>query len=205
VNFNGVSGNVCASATNACLAGPSKCLAVAGTIPTSPGGIQGSSNVCYAGTSPVPYSVLNSSNTDSYAWTVPSGATIQSGQGTNKVSISYDTTFTSGLLCVRGNNACGSSVSSCKLISDAPVIFTNIIGSATITQSQKGVSYSVSAVAGATGYQWIVPAGVTIVSGQGTRSVIVDFDSGFNAGSICIVASNGCGASSSKCISIKVQ
>ena len=66
-----------------------------------------------------------------------------------------------------------------------------------------GVSntYSIPAVANATGYTWsISPAGAgTINSGQGSTSVNASFTS---AGQICVIANNLCGPSSQSCLSV---
>ncbi|MBS1634376.1 MAG: PHB depolymerase family esterase [Bacteroidetes bacterium] len=49
-----------------------------------------------------------------------------------------------------------------------------ISGTLTVSAMQNGVSYSVPLHSGST-YTWTVPAGATIVSGQGTNSIVVNF------------------------------
>ncbi|MEQ1675808.1 MAG: S8 family serine peptidase [Chitinophagaceae bacterium] len=66
----------------------------------------------------------------------------------------------------------------------------SISGLTAVCGNQNGIVYSISAVAGATSYTWAVPAGVTIVSGQGTTSITVNFTAGSN-GNITVFASNG--------------
>ena len=51
--------------------------------------------------------------------------------------------------------------------------------------------YSVALTTGST-YLWNVPAGATILSGQGTNSVTVDFDGNFGIVSVVETNSNGC-------------
>jgi poly(hydroxyalkanoate) depolymerase family esterase len=53
---------------------------------------------------------------------------------------------------------------------------TVISGSISVTASTNGVVYSVPAQSGFT-YTWTVPSGITIVSGQGTNSISVNFGS----------------------------
>ena len=53
----------------------------------------------------------------------------------------------------------------------------------TVTVNQQGIAYSVPAVSGAT-YKWIVPAGVSIVNGQGTNSITVNW--GNTSGTISV-------------------
>lgn len=62
--------------------------------------------------------------------------------------------------------------------------FTNLCG--------KTTTISIPAVSGATYYQWIVPAGVTINSGNGTNSINVTFGS-FNSLLISLSVMNQCG------------
>ncbi|MFM7766715.1 MAG: T9SS type A sorting domain-containing protein, partial [Bacteroidota bacterium] len=57
-------------------------------------------------------------------------------------------------------------------------------------------TFSISAVSGATSYNWTPPAGATIVSGQGTTTINVSFGSGFTVeDSVRVAAVNACGAS----------
>ncbi|MFM7672022.1 MAG: S8 family serine peptidase [Bacteroidota bacterium] len=67
----------------------------------------------------------------------------------------------------------------------------SISGNQTICGAQNNVSYSIAAVAGATSYNWTVPTGATIVSGQGTTSIIVNYAAGASSSNISVNASNG--------------
>ncbi len=64
--------------------------------------------------------------------------------------------------------------------------------------------FSVNPVANATGYQWTLPAGANLVSGQGTNSISVDFPAN-SSGNIEVVANNGCGSSSPFAYALQVQ
>lgn len=61
-------------------------------------------------------------------------------------------------------------------------------------------TYSISPVAGATTYNWAVPAGVTILSGQGTTSITASITSA--NGDITVNAENNCGLSGNSLLSI---
>ncbi len=61
--------------------------------------------------------------------------------------------------------------------------------------SSNAVTYSIAAMSTATSYTWAVPAGVTIVSGQGTSSISVSFANTFVSGAITVKANNACGSS----------
>ncbi len=66
-------------------------------------------------------------------------------------------------------------------------------------------SLMISEVVDATEYLWTVPAGVQIVSGQGTNSIIIDWGSTTTNGSICVSAINECGSSVADCTEVMVD
>jgi hypothetical protein len=89
-------------------------------------------------------------------------------------------------------NSCGLSQARCVNLYTAPTNgFACINGMSTVNQ-QVTTSYSVSNVSGATSYNWIVPTGWTILSGQGTTSISVL--TGANSGSVSVTPSNACSA-----------
>lgn len=68
-----------------------------------------------------------------------------------------------------------------------------ITGIADFCLNQQNVTYSVAPVPGASSYTWTVPSGATLVSGQGTTSIVVNF--GTLGGNISVQADNSCGTS----------
>lgn len=74
--------------------------------PATPGGITGNSTVCSGSTGEV-YSISAVTNATTYTWTVPSGATITSGQGTTSITVNYGSN--SGDITVTADNSCGAS------------------------------------------------------------------------------------------------
>jgi hypothetical protein len=100
--------------------------------------------------------------------------------------------FTSGNVTVAAVNACGASTVKTLAISKNPATPAVITGTASVCANQAGVAYSTTAVVGLT-YTWTVPTGASIVSGQGTNSIVVNF--GANAGTVSVKANNACGSS----------
>jgi poly(hydroxyalkanoate) depolymerase family esterase len=75
----------------------------------------------------VTYSVTATSNT-TYTWTVPAGANITSGQGTNQITVTFSTTS--------GNVSVTETAATCKV---GPLnLFVNISGSSNISQITNG-------------------------------------------------------------------
>ena len=85
-----------------------KTLAVRSSL-AAPGVVTGSTVVC-ANSTDNAYSVLPVAGATSYIWTVPSGATITSGSGTNSIVVDFGTTVTGGIT-VKGVNDCGNGLS----------------------------------------------------------------------------------------------
>ncbi len=72
---------------------------------------------------------------------------------------------------------------------------SSISGDDVVCQGSAGHVYSTPTVADATGYQWNVPDGATIITGQGSNSISVNFDNTFEGGNIGVQALNDCNES----------
>jgi hypothetical protein len=205
INVNTV-GTFTVTVTNAngCSASASAITTNTGSLPATPGPITGPA-IGSCNTTGINYSISPVPNTSHYVWTVPSGASIASGQGTTSISVNFGPTFQGGNIVVAASNACGQSPSLIPRILYVQVL-ANMPGA--IAGQSSGIcgpttkTYSIAAVPMAISYTWSVPAGANIVSGQGTTSVIVSFNAGFSYGNLCVTANNVCGSSVAKCILI---
>ncbi len=83
-------------------------------VPAQPGTISGNTTVCENATAET-YSISAVDDATSYTWTVPSGASIVSGQGDTEITVDFGTS--SGDICVTADNACGASTQTCQAIS----------------------------------------------------------------------------------------
>jgi hypothetical protein len=169
-------------------------------LPGAAGPISGPAIVCKSNT--YNYSVGTISGATSYNWTVPTGATISSGQGTTNISVNYGASAVSGNVSVYGSNTAGNGAASNLpvTVNSAPAQPSAITG---ITSPCQGSTetYSVTNVSGVT-YNWTVPAGSSILSGQGTNSISVSV--GSTGGNIQVTPSNSCGSGSSSIMAISV-
>jgi uncharacterized protein (TIGR02145 family) len=68
-----------------------------------------------------------------------------------------------------------------------------IIGPASLCSGTTGIIYTTTPVNGASGYEWTVPAGATIISGQNTLSITVDFGIIASSGNVTVRGFNACG------------
>ncbi len=127
----------------------------------------------------------------SYSW--DGGAT----PGTANNSFTSPGTYT---VIVTGTNGCTSQaqiIITTTSTLPAPGPFTGPVNVCVYVGTGTQLTYSVPEVPGAT-YNWVVPNTVTIVSGQGTNSIIVTINNGFvgNANKqLRLTATNACGTS----------
>lgn len=71
-----------------------------------------------------------------------------------------------------------------------------VLGDAKVYHNETGKTYSINAIAGAT-YNWTVPAGATITSGQGTNTITVNW--GTTGGDVAVATTvSGCAANTYK-------
>ncbi|WP_018341567.1 glycosyl hydrolase family 8 [Cytophaga aurantiaca] len=110
-------------------------------------------------------------------------ATFSSSTLTNGTSISVIMTSNAG--CVTAPTVNSSSIT--ITVSPYPTFDTSITGPTNVTANQTNVTYSVTDQPGMT-YVWTVPAGATIVSGQNTNSIVVNF--GSSSGSVTVKETN---------------
>jgi len=198
----GVIGDICVSSVSACGSSSTSCLGITMqlTTPVMPPTISGPNKVC-AGTLAT-YSTGNVARAITYNWTVPTGVTILNGQGTNIINVQYLANFAGGNITVNGVNGCGSGVVRSKAIMlNLLTASASITGQSTGLCASTGVVYTAVPVTGATSYLWTVPPSATIVSGQGTNSITVDFGN-FNTGSVTVAAQNGCGNGSVRSLTV---
>jgi subtilisin-like proprotein convertase family protein len=123
-----LTGNISVTASNNCGVSAAR-LRTIRAVPAAPVAITGSASVC-VGQTGVTYSTALVYGASSYTWTIPTGSTIVSGQGTNSITINVAGSPRTGTVLVRANNACGSSgnrslaitINACPKIAD----FTNV-------------------------------------------------------------------------------
>lgn len=178
-------GTIKVKAVTACGEGPATELNVEPVTgaPAAPGIIQGEPDVCTGRTlsyttDVVPFASL-------YTWAVPEGWEITSGQGTTSISVVAGSK--SGEIAVAAHNGCGASLSTDLQVTAQPLAQLGDIMD--LSSACAGLAYEVAPVAGAKKYNWHVPDGWEISSGQGTNKITVT--PGQANGSISVVADNG--------------
>ena len=137
------------------------------------------------------YSVSSVSGASTYTWTLPSGWT---GSSTSN-SISCNSDTNGGTISIVANNVCGvPSTSTEKIVSITPIISepTEIFGDTSMCDGETK-TYSISSIAGAISYNWILPTGWT----GSSNSNFINCTNNSTSGAISVSANNVCGVASS--------
>jgi hypothetical protein len=190
------------------------CTDLNGTINSfSISDISGPSDFCINGNDF--YKVTTSGFASNFYWTVPVGSSIISGQGSPAIIVQFGSI--AGNVALVASNNCVShspaplaiSPTNCTMYSggindgfnlsnhcgdldgtSSLLTLNPIVGSSAFCKNATE-SYSISLGTGfANNYNWSVPSGANILSGQGSNSIVVQF--GSTDGSIVTVASNSC-------------
>ena len=199
----GVIGNLSVVPSNLCGAGVASSVLVDinYTKPVMPNSISGPVKVCPGDV--VTYSTSLVARSTSFVWTLPTGMSIVGGAGTNVISVSVSGAYTGGVISVSAANSCGVGAARNRALSlNVPPASASISGQASGVCGSLGVVYSCANVVGATSYNWSVPAGASIVSGNGTNTITVDFTGSYGGGNISVQSANGCGNGGTRNLSV---
>jgi hypothetical protein len=171
------------------------------SVPVRPSSISGPLRLCPGDTAV--YSVASVSRARTYTWSLPAGLQMISGHGTNIIRVFAEATYLGGTMAVSASNACGTGTDRIKVLSlNIPSTPFPIVGAATGLCEVSGVAYTVPLQNGIGLYQWSVPAGAQIVSGQGSNQITVNFNSSFTTGNLNVQAVNACGPSAARSLAL---
>ncbi|WP_292484919.1 PKD domain-containing protein, partial [Methanohalobium sp.] len=163
-------------------------------LPEEPGTITGDSVVCEGST--IDYTVPEIEYAEYYIWSVPAGSEIVAGDNSRTISVSYSDTAQNGMITVYGTNSCGDgeeSVGHAITVNNLPDSAGSITGPDEICQGADNVSFEVDKIDYADEYEWTLPSGATITSGEGTRMIVVNFDESTTGGIVKVKGKNECG------------
>ena len=187
------------------------------SLPTAPLAITGESQVCgYVGTNrTTTYSIEAVAGAATYQWILPTGMNLVSTSADGlTITVNFANvaggTGTLGQIFVKSvtANGCLSTARTYTLYKNiyAPGTIAGITSIGDYVGRTTAVTYTIAALPTAQSYLWEVPAGVNIVSGQGTTSVVVNFLNANTAlgtlGNISVKSVSPCGTSGAKTLSL---
>lgn len=164
-------------------------------LPAAAGPISGPTSVCTNNTES--YSVAMITGASSYVWTVPSGATITSGQGMTMINVSFGASASSGNVSVYGTNSAGNGIPSnlAVTVNSVPLTPSAPTGPAMVDLNQIGSS-NYSTTSAATSCLWqISPVSAGTIAGT-TSTATVTWNANFTGtAEISVKGLNSCGES----------
>lgn len=191
-------GNLTVTPSNGCGSGPARSIHCSiNTVPTQPSAVVGNANPC-SGAIETYYASHHEGVT--HTWNLPSGWVLLSGQGSDTITV--QTSSNGGNITATSSNVCGSGLANSLAVNIKPLpLQPSTISGLTTPCQGTSQTYFVTPIAGVT-YNWSVPTGTTIVSGQGTSTVNVLC--GASSGNISVVPANNCGNGPAQSISVTI-
>ncbi|MFT3909088.1 MAG: lamin tail domain-containing protein [Ferruginibacter sp.] len=203
-------------ASSVCGTSPMQIYYLLAQSPVTPNPITGPTNICeLIGTGNiVTYKTAPSASALSYVWTAPANTVVThpNGPGINDtiINVIYNTGFNGGSITVTAANGCGTSGTRSLGILNIPPSVGLINGPinvcANIAPLGSAATYSVTPVATAGSYTWTTPPNAIVThpngSGVNDHTITVFYPAGFVSGTITVSATNGCGTSSIRSLSI---
>ena len=140
-----------------------------------------------------------------YTWTVSAGGTITAGAGTNAITVTWNATGAQTVSVNYTNaSACAAPAPAVYNVSVNPLPAPTIMGAASLCANSGYATYTTQT--GFSGYTWTVSAGGTIVSGQGTSAVQVNWTTaGAQSVSVNYANAFGCFAAAPSVFNVTVN
>lgn len=197
---NFTEGQICVNASTPCFTSADRCKTVKQDVPSAPGKITGpTGNLC---NTVATFSVPPINGANSYSWSLPAGASFVGNPSGNSVNVSFNGPI-AGNICVTGVGNCTTGSSRCVYVRSWKKPGNITCSSPVLCAYQTGVTFSCPPVPNTNSYQWSVPPGSVIVSGQGTTSITVNL--GANNGKVGVKAINDCGQSGTTTYSVNLS
>jgi hypothetical protein len=172
-----------------------------------------------AGSTPVTFSVASTTNPGAgpnYQWKL-NGANIGGATSSSYVASSLangsqiTVAMTSNATCASPATATSNAITMTGFTPPAQPTFVASAGNVNIASGicppANGLVYTVNSSSNESAFNWTVPSGWTIVSGQGTNSIIVNVTISAIEGNqnVSVSASNACGTSSNRQFAVNVN
>ena len=185
---NSEGGDICVTPNGACPNMIPTCLTVTTITPPVIDAIAGENLACNE--LEYTYEILNPDPFWNFTWTVTNG-TIVSGQGTSVIDVVWNASGTGGLVEVMVSDPCGVSTQLLEIQLSPLPVGTDILGNDQICSGGVGIYYTLNSSNSTYTYSWFVPNGATIVNGQGSQFIEVDWGTA-DGGQVCLDIANNC-------------
>jgi hypothetical protein len=155
--------------------------------------ISGLNNLCVNSGS---YAYTTQTGFSNYIWTVSTGGTINYGQGTTTLGVTWNAAGSQNVSVNYTNaNGCSALTQTVYPVTVNPIPGTagTITGNVTVCAGASNITYSVAPIPNATTYVWTLPPGATNSNGVSSNTILVDFANNAVSGNILVYGNNICG------------
>ncbi len=164
--------------------------------------ISGDNTIQKCCTNNIQYEINDYEDGNIFTWTYPSGWSVISGAGTDKITLKPNTSGTGTVKCVVGRSQAISTYTKSTNFNISrynPSLGHYLLVPYPICPGDN-FSLTVTELCGASYYNWSLPSGWSISSGQGTHSINVHIGNSPQSGNVSCTASftGGCSASVSR-------
>lgn len=142
----------------------------------------------------------------SYNWTI-TGGIVQSGQGTNQITVNWGAAGTATINLTETILATGCSAQANVLnilLTSFPLAAGQISGPAQVCETMTNIVYSVPVITWATSYNWTYSGTGTTITNNG-NTISVNFAAGATGGNLTVKGVNNCGNGPSSSYAINVH
>lgn len=167
-------------------------LVEAEELPYQPTPIEGNNKVCRG--SGEHYRIDAVDNADTYEWSLPEDWSIASGTGTNDIWVNIPADAAGGIISVHAVNECGIGLDVSLAVEVDKDFGPNgqLHSPVYVCQRSSMFQLSVDPVQGAEYYEWQLPEGYSIISGDLSSSILVEIDQYAEAGTVTVIPRNRC-------------
>jgi gliding motility-associated-like protein len=194
-------GDVCLEIINNCGVKNQSCIKVdvKSSLDSLP--ITGDTTVCEGKIAS--FTVQKDAGASAYKWTVPTGATIQTGLTSNSITVLFGTTGGRVKVIPIGGCASGQPSTVNVSIKKKPNTPLSILGKSSVCVGDIE-KYSVPLQADAILFKWTLPTGAVITNSINTREITVEWKS-VTTGNISVTGMGECGESLAKTLAINIK
>ncbi len=207
-------GYISVQSKTGCGISPLRSIPVNDHVLATPAAIYGTLNPCptIGGPDTTAYRIKKVDEATTYFWSVPAGATIvghPGGAGTINdtiILVRWTSGFNTGTIDVNAvNNCMNSTTRSLTLVKKMPLASNGILVAWMKPCPNRHFAYMINTLpVNANSVVWTVPPGATILSGQGTLTIKVEYASTAITGNVTVTGVNSCGLGTPRMLAVSL-
>ncbi len=193
---------ICVRAVNTCGTSPVFCLPAYAIGVPGPAILSGDTIVCPKDTVLYFAQTPGDSTVTGYVWSVDSLGVLIGGQGNDSVFVVWNQAGV-GQLCYRAQNVCGAGPLRCQSVQIGGLPPAPVINGPADACQGSTVLYTTPPAGSAFSYNWQITGGTTI-GGNGADSILVQWNTPADSGTLCLTLVGSCGQTPAGCRTVNL-